>query len=170
MCTETVQKEFLALKSLTIWTPKELWDHLQTRYTFQNWASKWNTLSKLHSIHQQDCKNVAEFISKIRDVTFEISDLNITIEEAIIIHTLNSLDTQFKPYLAILSHDAREKEQLPTLEVLSKALEDKKLRLANQDKTTANFAQKTSKKPDSKGGKPQTTNSSNTQAIPCLCS
>ena len=85
MCTKTVQKELLALNSLTIWTPKKLWDHLQTQYTFQNWASKWNSLGKLHSIHQQDCKNVAEFISKIRDVTSEINDLNITIEEAIII-------------------------------------------------------------------------------------
>lgn len=40
MCTETVEKEFSALKSLTTWTPKELWDHLQTRYTLQNWASE----------------------------------------------------------------------------------------------------------------------------------
>ena len=80
------------------------------------------------------------------------------------------MDTQFKSYLAIFSHDAREKEQLPTLEVLSKALEDEELRLANQHKTTANFAQKTPKKPDSKGRQPQTTNSSNTQATFYLCS
>ena len=65
MYTETVQKEFLALKLLTTWNPKDLWEHLKTQYASQNWASKWNTLSKLHSIHQKDCKNIAKFISKI---------------------------------------------------------------------------------------------------------
>lgn len=124
MCTETVQNEILALRSLTTWTPYDLWDHLKARYTSQSWASKWNTLVKLHSIHQRDCANVAEFISKIRDVTSEINDLNITIDEAIILHTLTSLDTQFNPCLAILSLDAREKEQLPTLGILSRTLED----------------------------------------------
>ena len=99
MGTGTVQKEFLALKPLT-WNPKDLWDHLKTRYTLQNWASKWSTLGKLHSIHERDYKNVAEFISKIRDVASEITDLNITMDEAIIIHTLNSLEAHFKPYLA----------------------------------------------------------------------
>lgn len=141
MCTETVQKEFLALKSLTAWNPKDLWDHLQTRYTLQNWASKWNTLGRLHSIHKRDCKNVAEFISKIRDVTSEMTDLKITMDEAIIIHTLNSLDDHFKPYLAILSHDAREKENLRTLETLSRALEDEELRLANQWQSNAECKQ-----------------------------
>ena len=109
MCTETVQKEFLSQRNLAIWTPKELWDHLRTRYTLQNWASKWNTLGKLHSIHQKDYKNVAEFISKIRDISAEITDLNVTMDEAITIYALNSLDTRFKSYLAILSHDSREK-------------------------------------------------------------
>lgn len=63
-------------------------------------------------------------------------------KEAIIIHTLNSLDAHLKPYLAILSHDSREKEHLPSVEVLAKALEDEELRLSNQDKATANYAKK----------------------------
>ena len=142
MCTETVQKEFLSKNELAKWTPKELWDHLQIRNTLQNWASKWNTLGKLHSIHQRDC---AEFISKIRDIKLEINDLKITMDEAITIHTLNSLDTQFKSYLAILNHESREKAELPTLEVSAKALEDEELRLANQDKATANYMQKEKK-------------------------
>ena len=74
MCTETVQKEFLSQKDLAAWTPQALWDYPQKRYTLQNWASIWNTLGKLHAIHQRDCKNVAEFISKIRDITPEYSD------------------------------------------------------------------------------------------------
>lgn len=53
---------------------------------------------------------VAEFIAKIRDISSEILDLRFTIEEAIIIHTLHSLDTHFKLFLAVPSHDSREKE------------------------------------------------------------
>lgn len=51
-------------------------------------------------------------------------------------------NAHFKPYLAIFSHDAREKGKLPILDTLSKALEDEELRLANQDKATANYAKK----------------------------
>ena len=95
-------------------------------------------------------------------------------DEAIIIHTLNSLDDHFKLYLAILSHDAREKENLPTLETLSKALEDEELRLANQDRATANYARK-EKKPDSKAKKDtnskdaNSNGSSNASKAPYLC-
>ena len=81
MCTETVQKEFLSVKVSREWTPKELWDHLKTRYTLQNWASKWNTLGKLHEIRHGDCKNIQEFMTKIRDVKSEIEDLEITMDE-----------------------------------------------------------------------------------------
>ena len=50
MYTDIVQKEFLFVKASREWTSKELWSHLKTRYTLQNWASKWNTLGKLHEI------------------------------------------------------------------------------------------------------------------------
>ena len=67
-------------------------------------------------------------------------------DKAVIIHTLNSLKGQFKPYLAILSHESREKKHLPSLEVLAKALEDKEMRLSNQDGATANNSKKEKKK------------------------
>ena len=152
MCTDTVQKEFLSVKASREWTPKELWSHLKTRYTLQNWASKWNTLGKLHEIRHGDCKNIQEFMTKIRDVKSEIEDLEITIDEAITIQVLNSLDSSFAQFLGILSHEAREKEKLPTLESLAKSLEDEELRMKNQDKATANFAKRFTKKK----GKPST--------------
>ena len=146
MCTETVQKEFLSVKASRYWTPKDLWDHLKTRYTLQNWASKWNTLGKLHEIRHSDCKNIQEFMTKIRDVKSEIEDLEITIDEAITIQVLNSLDSSFAQFLGILSHEAREKEKLPTLESLAKSLEDEELRMKNHDKATANYAKRFPKK------------------------
>ncbi|MCJ1471324.1 hypothetical protein MMC07_009972 [Pseudocyphellaria aurata] len=76
-------------------------------------------------------------------------------DKAIIIHTLNLLDNQFKPYLTILSHDSREKEHLPSLEVLAKALEDEEQQLSNQDQATANYAKK-EKKPKPKTKKDST--------------
>ena len=33
MCTDTVQKEFFLVKTSKQWTPKDLWKHLNTRYT-----------------------------------------------------------------------------------------------------------------------------------------
>ena len=146
MCTDTVQKEFLSVKASREWTPKELWSHLKTRYTLQNWASKWNTLGKLHEIRHGDCKNIQEFMTKIRDVKSEIEDLEITIDEAITIQVLNSLDSSFAQFLGILSHEAREKEKLPTLESLAKSLEDEELRMKNQDKATANYTKRFTKK------------------------
>ena len=140
MCSDTVQKEFLAVKNSTEWDPKELWDWLKKRYTLQNFASKWSALDKLHAIRHSECKNVTEYMSRIKDASAEIDDLRISISEAVVIHALNNLDSHFRPYLAILSHDAREKEKLPTLSELTKALEDEQLRLSNENRGTANYA------------------------------
>ena len=77
-------------------------------------------------------------MTKIRDVKSEIKDLEITIDEAITIQDLNSLNSFFMQFLYILSHEAREKEKLPILESLAKSLEDEELRMKNQDRATAN--------------------------------
>ncbi len=61
-------------------------------------------------------------MTKIRDVKSEIEDLEITIDEAITIQVLNFLDSSFAQLLGILSHEAREKEKLPTFESLAKSL------------------------------------------------
>ena len=64
---------------------------------------------------------------KICEVRFGIEDLEITIDEAITIQVLNSLDFSFAKFLGILSHEAREKEKLFTLESLTKSLENEEL-------------------------------------------
>ena len=78
MCTDTVPKEFSLVKASKKWTTEDLWKHLKTRYTSQNWASKWNTIEKLHKIRHCDCKNIQEFMMKIQDVKSEIDELEIT--------------------------------------------------------------------------------------------
>ena len=156
MCTDTVQKEFLAVKNSTEWNPKDLWDWLKKRYTLQNFASKWNALDKLHAIRHSECKNVSEYMSRIKDIAAEIEGLKISISEAIVIHALNNLDSHFRPFLAILSHDARQKEALPTLSELTKTLEDEQMRLSNENKGTANYARSSKSKkakPSEQGGK-----------------
>ena len=146
MCTGTVQNEFLSVKASREWTPKDLWSHLKTRYTLKNWASIWNTLGKLHEIWHGDCKNIHEFMTKIRDVKSEIEDLEITMDEAITIQVLNSLDSSFARFLDILSHKAREKKKLPTLKSFAKSLKDEELQIKNQDKVTGNYAKQFTKK------------------------
>lgn len=105
-------------------------------------ATKLNTLGKLHEIWHDDCKNIQGFITKIRDVKLEIEDLKITIDKAITIQVLNSLDSSFTQYLGILNHEAREIERLPTLKNLAKSLKDEKLQMKNHDKATADYAKR----------------------------
>ncbi len=45
-----------------------------------------------------------------------------------------------------MSHEAREKKQLLTLESFAKSLKDEELRIKNLDKATANFAKQFTKK------------------------
>ena len=139
ICTNIVQKEFLAVKASNEWDPRELWDWLTRYYTLQNFKSKWNALDKLHGIWQSECKNVSKYISHIKDASAEIDNLKISISEAVVIHTLNNLNWHFLLYLAVLNHDASEKEKRPTFSLLTKTLEDKEMRLSNENKRTANF-------------------------------
>ena len=85
-------------------------------------------------------------MTKIWDVKLEIEDLEITIDKAITIQVLNSLNSFFAQLLGILSHEAREKDKLSTLKNLAKSLEDKKFRMKNHDKATANYAKRFTKK------------------------
>lgn len=79
-------------------------------------------------------------MSKIKDVSTEIENLKISISNTVVIHALNNLESHFWPYLAILSHDYRKKEKLPTLSKLTKALEDEQMRLLNENRGIANYA------------------------------
>ena len=85
-------------------------------------------------------------MTKIRDVKSEVENLKITIDEAITIQVLNCLDFFFAHFLGILSHEAREKKKLPTLESLAKSLENKELQMKNQDEATANYVKQLTKK------------------------
>ena len=92
----------------------------------------------------------------MKDASAEIDDLKISISEAVVINVLNNLDSHFRPYFAILSHDAREKGKPSILSELTRTLEDKQMRLSNVNKGTANYAcsSKPKKaKPSEQGGK-----------------
>ena len=67
MCSNTFQKEYLLLYKLTKWKPKELWEWFEKRYTLQNFAFKWNALSKLHAIQHSKCRNITYYMSQIKD-------------------------------------------------------------------------------------------------------
>ncbi len=98
-------------------------------------------------------------MSRIKDESVEIDDLKISISEAVVIHVLNKLDLHFRSYLPILSHDAREKEKLPTLSELTKTLNYEHMRLSNENKGTANYARSSKPKkgkPSEQGGKGDT--------------
>ncbi len=151
ICSSTVLKEFLSFHKLTEWKPKDLWEWLKKRYTLQNFALKLNALDKLHAIYHFGCQNINDYISQIKDARSKIEDLKISMDDAIVIHTVNNLDSQFWPYLTILNHETRQKAQLPKLSELTKSLEYKELRLKNQRSASANFAKKAKSKSASHG-------------------
>ena len=88
-------------------------------------------------------------MSRIKNASAEIDDLKISISEAVVIHAFNNLDSHFRPYIAILSPAAREKEKFLTFSELTKILEDKEMRLSNENKGTANFSCSSKSKPKS---------------------
>lgn len=78
-------------------------------------------------------------MTKIRDIKSEIENLNITIDKAITIWDLNSLNLFFVQFVCILSYKTKEKEKLFTLKSITKLLKNKELKIKNQDKVTANY-------------------------------
>ena len=155
MYSSTVQKEFFSLHKSTKWKPKKLWEWLEKHYTLQNFASKLNTLGKLHVIQHSKCRNITDYMSQIKDVQSEIDNLKISMDDVIVIYALlNSLDFQFCAYFIILNYKARQKEKLHTLPKLTKSLEDEELRLKNKGTASANFAKKTKLKLASHEKKP----------------
>lgn len=85
----------------------------------------------MHEIQYKNYRNIQEFITKICNIKSKIEDLQITMDEAITIQVLSSLDYFFTQFLGILSRKARKKAVLPTLENLAKFLEDKKFQIKN---------------------------------------
>ena len=58
-------------------------------------------------------------MTKIRELKSEIEDLEITMDEGITIQIRKPLDSSFTQFLGILSHEARDKDKLITLENLA---------------------------------------------------
>lgn len=79
-------------------------------------------------------------MSQIKDIIAKIKDLKIRISEMAIIYALNNFDLHFWSYLAILSHNGREKEKFLILSELTKALENEQLHLSNENKRITNYA------------------------------
>lgn len=78
----------------------------------------------------------------------KIEDLKILIDDIIVIHTLNNLNSQFCPYLIMLSH---EKQQKPNFLYYLKSSENKELRLKNKSIVIVNFVIKAKLKSASYG-------------------
>ena len=79
-------------------------------------------------------------MSQIKDIAAKIKGLKISISEVIVIYAFNNLNSHFQPYLAILSHNAQQKEALLTPSKPTKTLKDEQIRFSNENKRIANYA------------------------------
>ena len=109
---------------------------------FAEFALKWTAFGKLHGIQYSKCKNITNYMSQIKDAWSEIEDLKILLDDVIVIHALNNLNSWFCPYLTILNYEVRQKAKLFTLSELIKSLENKEFWFKNKSTASANFAKK----------------------------
>ena len=141
MCTDDVQQEFLSMRDLAngaVWDPKDLWEHLKTRYTLKNWSAKWSTFNRLEEIKYEKCKSIEEYGSLVRNIKAEITDMALTVEQIVVLRLLNGLGNSFSTYLTILNEQARREDKFPALDALLKNLEDEEARMRQDPIATAN--------------------------------
>lgn len=138
MCLGHIQQEFQAVK--TDWLAHELWEWLKKRYTLQNTASKWATITSVDELSYASCKNMAEYRSKYYALKASILEQKITIEDALKIRMLNNLGPAFKTYLTVVNDRMRTDEKLEDDEILFKAIEEEETRMKADQKASANFA------------------------------
>ncbi len=141
MCTDDVQQEFLSMRDPAkgdTWMPKDLWEHLKSRYTLKHWSAKWATFNRLEEIDYEKCKSVEEYGSLVRDIKAEITDISLTVDQIIVLKLLNGLGSSFSTYLTILNEQARREENFPGLDELLKNLEDEESRMRQDPTVTAN--------------------------------
>ena len=155
MCTDDVQQEFLSMRDLAngeIWNPKDLWEHLKTRYTLKNWSAKWSTFNRLEEINYEKCKTIEEYGSLVRDIKAEINDISLSVEQIVVLKLLNGLGSSFSTYLTILNEQARREDKFPALDGLLKNLEDEEARMRQDPIAIANMLKaKKNKNPTEEG-------------------
>ena len=138
MCLGHIQQESQAVK--TDWLAHNLWEWLKKRYTLQNTASKWATITLINKLTYATCKNMAEYCSKYYALKASIKEQSITIEDALKIRMLNNLGPTFKTYLTVVNDRMRKDEHLEEDETLFKAIEEEETRIKAESKASANFA------------------------------
>ena len=138
MCLGHIQQEFEAIK--TEWVAHDLWEWLKKRYTLQNAAGKWATISSIDELSYASCKNMAEYRSKYYALKASVVEQKITIQDALKIRMLNNLGPSFKTYLTVVNDRMRAKEMLDDDETLFKAIEEEETRMKAEQKAFAKFA------------------------------
>ena len=81
MCFGHIQQEFQAVK--IAWPAHNLWEWLKKRYTLQNTASKWATITSIDKLTYATFKNMAEYRSKYYTLKASIKEQNITVKDAL---------------------------------------------------------------------------------------
>ncbi len=62
MCLGHIEQKFQTIK--TDWSAQDFWEWWKKRYTLQNTASKWATITSIDELTYAMCKNMAEYRSK----------------------------------------------------------------------------------------------------------
>lgn len=113
---------------------------MEKRYTFQNTARKWATITSIDELTYTTRKNMAEYRSQYYALKASIKEQNITIENKQKIWILNNFGLALKTYLTIINDCIQKEEKLKKDEVLYKAIEEEDTHIKAKLKASTNFS------------------------------
>ena len=76
---------------------------MKIQYSPKGWFNKWDAPNRLTNTTMAECKKVSVYEDQMQRVMKEVKDLKMTLEEAVVIITLNNLGPGFETYLTIIN-------------------------------------------------------------------
>ena len=145
MCVPVVQ-----LQLEDEWSGKKIWEELKTLCQPSAWSNKWVIMDRLQAISLASSKDMQDYEVKTEKIEEEIQQLGITMNEFLVIKTINGLGPRYESWVMLLSQEARKENKLPTLKQLFGHLRQEEHRMSlSKAVTAANRVQTGSYQPGS---------------------
>ena len=131
--SDKIKKMCVAIMQLQLedeWSDKKIWKELKTLCQSSEWFNKWVIMNRLHAITLISSKDMQNYEIKIEKIEEEITQLNITMKEFLIIKTINELKSRYESWVMLLSQEARKENKLFILKQLFDHLRQKEHRMS----------------------------------------
>jgi hypothetical protein len=80
-------------------TAKEAWDKLKAAYEDKGWGRRLRLQQNLFNCRLNQCKNMDDYINKIRNIAHQLQDIDVTIDDSWLVSIiLGGLSDEYEPY------------------------------------------------------------------------